>query len=59
MVNEFLIEGVKSIKNLCDAFLICHYVERDDLLYTLAEDIYHTAQTMLDEYCTKKEEDHE
>ena len=55
MVDKFLVEGVKSIKNLCDAFLICAYCERDDLLYTLAEDIFHTAQTMNDEYCTEKE----
>ena len=55
MVNEFLIESVKSTKNLCDAFLICYYFGRDDLLYTLAEDIHHTTQTMIDEYCTEGE----
>ena len=55
MVDKYLVESIKSIRNLSEIFLIIYWLGREDLLYTLAEDIGHTAQVMLEEYCVEKE----
>ena len=52
-----LTELVKSIKNRCDIYLSIREIpELQAQLYTILEDLCEDAQTILDEYCTEREQ---
>jgi len=46
--EEEQFELVKTIVNLCEAYIICYRFEKKDLLATLSETIYENAQALLD-----------
>ena len=56
MASDFFLEYNKTIRNLTETFNVLYYIGRKDLLFTIAEAIFQTAQTMIDEYCVKEEE---
>ena len=50
-----LTELVKAIRNRCEIYLALQGKDIDHALYTLLEDLYEDAQTIVDQYCTEEE----
>jgi len=55
MTQNWLVEELKTIRNLCDISLILIKEEKDELLPTALELLYHESQNVVDENCVVKE----
>jgi len=49
------IDLIGSIHNDCEIFNILVSQHREDLCYTVAEDLYSKAQTLVDDFCVGDE----
>ena len=55
VIDDGLVERVKSIRNQCDMFLmLCNLNDADRVIATLLEDLHARSQLILDEYCTEE-----
>jgi len=60
MNNDFLLEQIKTIRNLCDVAIFLRQekgieCEKGSLLATILELLYEEAQSLTDEHCVVKE----
>ena len=55
MKQDFLLEQLKTIKNLCEAAILARERGRNELIFTLMEQIFKESQDMNDEYCVVKD----
>ena len=51
MNRDYLIEQVKTIRNLCDIAILLREGERNDLLPTILELILMESQQLVENYC--------
>ena len=56
-MENYLVEQIKTCKNLCDVAEILFNVGREDLLPTILECLLLEAQEMVDDHCVKQELD--
>ncbi len=54
MSEDWLLEKLKTIKNLAEVSIIIHNLNRHDIIYSVMELLYQEAQELLDEHCIKK-----
>jgi hypothetical protein len=52
-----LTELIKAIRNRCDIYDLVQKADAAHLLPTLLEDLFADAQTIIDEYCTERNDD--
>ena len=58
MAEDWLVEHLKTIKNLCQIALLLRGRGRNELLPTILEFLYQEAQEIIDENCIEDEQEH-
>lgn len=51
MSEDYLLEQVKTIKNLCEIAILLRQMGKNELLPTVLELVFGEAQQMNDDYC--------
>ena len=57
MGQDFLLEQIKTIRNLCDIAILIRNVGKDELLPTVLELLYQEAQSITLAHCVKEIKD--
>ena len=52
--KDWLVEQLKTIRNLCDTALILRNISKNELLPTVLELLYQEAQAIVDENCIEE-----
>ena len=52
-MDDWLPEQLKSLSNHCEVALLLVKENREDLIYSILEDLFVEAQVILDDYCRK------
>jgi len=55
-MQDFLLEQIKTISNLCQIAMILRCSKHDELLPTILEFILGEAQELVDDYCVVKDD---